>query len=117
MKGLIKNQKLKQAISAAPFFASAFDYFDNLKILMAIFCLIVAVINIVASRYILKHLYTTKILLFLVNSALSIFIALDYYNSGSQYLHFAWFFVAFLFIIAAIRNYIKLKKNPQNIQI
>lgn len=109
----IKNPKVKQAINAFPFLTSSLDYFVKNELSMAIICLAIAIINLLAIKFIKIHQNIRAIILMGFNSILAILIAFDYLNSGSKYIHIAWFLVALLYVVVISRNYKKLKYGAE----
>lgn len=96
-----KLVRLPFILGAFLFLLSAFDFFQQSKFGLAVVFLLISLLNFLSLRYIKSHPLRTSIGVNLLNVIGAFLVGWNYWQGGSQSIHYVWFLAAFLYVIAA----------------
>jgi hypothetical protein len=113
---LIKNPKLKQKLSlifpAMAFFIAAWGSVDESDdYIFGSFYLLVGVVNLLLLKYIEKQKLMTNIVVNTLNIIASIVIGIQFYFSGKEYIPYAYFIIAILYLVVTVRFMVKYLRS------
>jgi len=110
MKIKIKKPKIVLILTGIAFFLSGIDCFENNLIFIGVSSIIVAILNIIASFFVTKHPFNTKIILHIINAVFAALSSYIFYLAGRD-IQYGWAVVFIAYLIAIVVAYRKRMKN------